>query len=40
MSKLRLLIAEDDEALAALLEEYLSEGDYEVRLRGFCLPPW
>ncbi len=36
MSKLRLLIAEDDEALAALLEEYLSEGDYEVSvcLRG------
>ena len=26
----RLLIAEDDKALAALLEEYLSEGDYDV----------
>jgi len=30
MSKLRLLIAEDDEALAALLEEYLSEGEYDI----------
>lgn len=26
----RLLIAEDDDALASLLEEYLSEADYEV----------
>jgi len=32
MSKLRLLIAEDDEALAALLEEYLSEGEYDISL--------
>jgi len=30
MRKTRLLIAEDDKALAALLEEYLSEGDYQV----------
>ncbi|MES0371906.1 MAG: response regulator [Mariprofundaceae bacterium] len=32
MNQPRLLIAEDDEALAALLEEYLSEADYEVEL--------
>jgi len=32
MSCPRLLIAEDDEALAALLEEYLSEAGYEVEL--------
>ncbi|MDX8403835.1 MAG: response regulator [Mariprofundaceae bacterium] len=32
MNHPRLLIAEDDEALAALLEEYLSEADYEVVL--------
>ena len=30
MQPTRLLIAEDDKALAALLEEYLSEGDYDV----------
>jgi len=30
MTRPRLLIAEDDEALAALLEEYLSEANYEV----------
>ena len=30
MSRPRLLIAEDDEALAALLEEYLSEADYDI----------
>ncbi len=30
MSHPRLLIAEDDEALAALLEEYLAEAGYEV----------
>ncbi len=30
MNGLRLLIAEDDEALAALLEEYLSEGGYNT----------
>lgn len=30
MDVFRLLIAEDDEALAALLEEYLSEADYNV----------
>lgn len=28
----RLLIVEDDPALAALLEEYLSESDYQVRV--------
>jgi len=32
MNGLRLLIAEDDEALAALLEEYLSEGGYHITL--------
>ena len=32
MTHPRLLIAEDDEALAALLEEYLSEANYEVVL--------
>lgn len=32
MKGARLLIAEDDEALAALLEEYLSESGYEVTL--------
>ncbi|MDX8387154.1 MAG: response regulator [Ghiorsea sp.] len=30
MNSKRLLIVEDDEALAALLEEYLSESDYNV----------
>ncbi|MDQ6995418.1 MAG: response regulator [Mariprofundaceae bacterium] len=30
MKQTRLLIAEDDKALAALLLEYLSEGDYDV----------
>ncbi|MDQ6953700.1 MAG: response regulator [Mariprofundaceae bacterium] len=30
MKQTRLLIAEDDKALAALLVEYLSEGDYDV----------
>jgi len=32
MNGVRLLIAEDDEALAALLEEYLSESGYEITL--------
>ena len=32
MDQPHLLIAEDDEALAALLEEYLSEAGYEVTL--------
>jgi len=32
MNGLRLLIAEDDEALAALLDEYLSEGGYDITL--------
>jgi len=30
MKQTRLLVAEDDKALAALLVEYLSEGDYDV----------
>lgn len=30
MSKTRLLLVEDDHALAALLKEYLEAGDYEV----------
>jgi len=30
INQTRLLIAEDDKALAALLVEYLSEGDYDV----------
>lgn len=30
MSRARLLLAEDDKALASLLEEYLLEADYEV----------
>lgn len=32
MNGARLLIAEDDEALAALLDEYLSEGGYDITL--------
>ncbi|MDQ6967815.1 MAG: response regulator [Mariprofundaceae bacterium] len=32
MNGARLLIAEDDEALAALLEEYLSENGYDITL--------
>ncbi|MDQ6988060.1 MAG: response regulator [Mariprofundaceae bacterium] len=32
MSRVRLLVVEDDEALAALLEEYLQEAGYDVEL--------